>query len=352
MRPLSLLTAAARDLPPAYFALVMATGIISIAAHMLGLHLVGRALFYLNGVFYVVLWLFNGLRLTWFTRHMLADMTDAARGPGYFTWIAATSVLGSQCVALAQAYRVATVLFALACLLWLGLSYAVLASLALKSHKPALDKGINGGWLLVVVAAQSIAVLAADIGGYWAQPFRLDLNFVALAMWLTGGMLYIWLSTLIFYRYFFFELAPADLVPTYWINMGATAISTLAGSLLVASSAYAPYLHSMRPFLKGMTVFYWAVGSWWIPLLLLLGFWQHVIRRFPLTYNPLYWGLVFPLGMYAAATEHMSRSMKLSFLWFIPDIFFCLALLAWGITLFGLLRHMAVAGKSAARGPS
>ncbi|AWN17932.1 tellurite resistance/C4-dicarboxylate transporter family protein [Salinisphaera sp. LB1] len=349
---MKLLTAAARDLPPAYFALVMATGIISIAAHMLGLHLVGRALLYLNGVFYAVLWLLNGLRLTWFTRRMLADMTDAARGPGYFTWIAATSVLGGQCVAIEYAYWVATALFVLASLLWLGLSYTVLASLAIRSDKSTLASGINGGWLLIVVATQSIAVLAADIGAHWPQPFRLDLNFLALAMWLAGGMLYVWVSTLIFYRYFFFELVPADLMPTYWIDMGATAISTLAGSLLITNSAHAPYLHSVRPFLEGMTVFYWAVGSWWIPLLLLLGFWQHVIRRVPLVYNPLYWGLVFPLGMYAAATEHMSRSMKLSFLWFIPDIFFCLALLAWGITLFGLLRHMAVAGKSAARGPS
>ena len=56
-------------------------------------------------------------------------------------------------------------------------------------------------------------------------------------MWLWGGMLYIWLMALIFYRYTFFSLSPGDLEPPYWINMGAMAISTLAGSLLIECAA-------------------------------------------------------------------------------------------------------------------
>jgi hypothetical protein len=40
------------------------------------------------------------------------------------------------------------------------------------------------------------------------------------------------------YRYAFFKMAPADLSPPYWINMGAVAISTLAGAtLLIDASA-------------------------------------------------------------------------------------------------------------------
>ena len=49
-------------------------------------------------------------------------------------------------------------------------------------------------------------------------------------------MLYIWIISLIFYRYTFFTMHPSDLAPPYWINMGAVAISTLAGSLLVLAS--------------------------------------------------------------------------------------------------------------------
>lgn len=58
--------------------------------------------------------------------------------------------------------------------------------------------------------------------------------------------------------------------------MGAMAISTLADSLLILNSPDAPFLHSVLPFLKGITIFYWATGTWWIPMLLILGVWRHV----------------------------------------------------------------------------
>jgi tellurite resistance protein TehA-like permease len=330
------------DLPPAYFAMVMATGIVSIAAYGFGPALIGRLLFYLNLLFYGALILLHACRAIIAPGRCLADMADAGAGPGYFTWIAATAVLGSQCVLLEQAYRAATVRFVLAALLWLVLSYAVFTALAIREDKLTLAEGINGGWLLAVVSMQSLAVLAIQLAGYIGQPVRVELNFAALALWLAGGMLYGWLGSLIFYRYFFFALKPADLVPTYWINMGAMAISTLAGSLLIAhSDAHAPYLESLRPFLEGGTLLYWAGGTWWLPLLVILGIWKHVIRGYRLTYHPLYWGLVFPLGMYAAATEHMSQSMDLAFLRPVPIVFLYIALAAWLTSVTGLALSIA-----------
>ncbi len=101
-------------------------------------------------------------------------------------------------------------------------------------------------------------------------------------------MLYIWMMSLIFYRYTFFRFSPGDLSPSYRINMGAMAISTLAGSLLIINSGGAPFLHSIVPFVKGITVFYWATGTWWIPMLVIVGIWRHVYKRLPLQYDPLY----------------------------------------------------------------
>ncbi len=331
-----------RGLPPAYFAMVMATGIVSIAANELGPVAIGRALFDLNLMLYAALAALHGMRLAWFPRRCFADLADTTAGPGYFTWIAATAVLGSQCITLVHAERAATVLFVLAAALWLMLSYAVFTALALRHPKRALETDINGGWLLAVVAMQGIAVLATHLASDWGQSVHLELHFAALTLWLAGGMLYLWLATLIFYRYYFFELAPCDLVPTYWINMGAMAISTLAGSLLISASyAQAPFLHSLRPFLKGVTLVYWAGGTWWLPLLVILGIWRHLIRRYSLVYDPLYWGLVFPLGMYAVATEHMSHSMGLSFLHPVSVVFFYTALIAWVVTALGLVFRIA-----------
>ncbi len=336
----TLLKAVVCDLHPTYFAMVMATGIVSIAAYKLGLPPIAYGLFYLNCMTYGVLAVLHALRLCWFPHRALSDLHDHSRGPGYFTWIASTAVLGTQCVMLVNAYTVALVLWVLACLLWVGITYTFFTLFIIKKTKPPLEDGINGAWLLAVVATQSVSVLSAHMASEWLEPYRLEVNFLALSMWLWGGMLYIWMIALIFYRYYFFHFSPKDLSPPFWISMGAMATSTLAGSLLIANSPDAPYLDSLLPFLKGFTVFFWATGTWWIPMLLLLALWRHVVKGLSVKYNPLYWGAVFPVGMYTVATEKMTQAMQLEFLQIIPQVFLYIALLVWTVTFLGLLVSM------------
>jgi tellurite resistance protein TehA-like permease len=326
-------------LSPAYFGMVMATGIVSIAAYLLGLPWVAHGLFALNAALYLVLWVLYLARLARYPGAVWRDMNDHLRGPGFFTLIAATSVLGSQCLLLAGNVVLSLWLWALALVLWLVFIYAIFTLLTVKRDKPTLDRGINGGWLLAVVGTQSIAVLGALLAGHIGPQWQLQMNFLALSMWLWGGMLYIWLMALIFYRYTFFPLRPGDLSPPYWINMGAMAISTLAGSLLIANGAHAPFLMALRPFLTGFTVLYWATGTWWIPMLLALGVWRYVCQRFPMRYDPLYWGAVFPLGMYAASTHEMMRAMDVGFLDWLSLLFLYVAMAAWLAAFIGVFRN-------------
>jgi tellurite resistance protein TehA-like permease len=323
-------------LSPAYFGMVMATGIVSLAAYLLAMPGIAQALFQLNIAVYVVLWFLIVLRMARYPRRFFGDMVDHLRGPGFFTTVAGTSVLGSQFVVLAADYRAGIVLWGVAIMLWVGLTYGIFAGFTTKGHKPTLDQGITGAWLLAVVATQSIAVLSAFLAAHIDQPNRLEINFLALSMWLWGGMLYIWMMSLIFYRYTFFPFSAGDLSPPYWINMGAMAISTLAGSLLIVNAPDAPFLLSLLPFIKGFTVFYWATGTWWIPMLVVLALWRYVYKRFPMKYDPLYWGAVFPLGMYAASTNEMIEAMGFDFLRFLPPVFLYIGLAAWTAAFAGL----------------
>ena len=335
------------DLSPAYFGLVMATGIVSLGADMMERPLIARALFLLNILQYGILCVLYVLRALRYPRRFFGDMVSHLRGPGYFTAVAATGILASQFIVQADDLSVGFALWLLAVVLWIGLTYTIFTAFTVKADKPTLDKGISGGWLLSVVATQSLAVSSALLAARIGQPYRLELNLMALSMWLWGGMLYIWMMSLIFYRYVFFRFSPGDLSPPYWINMGAMAISTLAGSLLILNAPHAPFLVSLLPFLKGFTVFYWATGSWWIPMLLLLGVWRYGFQRFPFQYDPLYWGAVFPLGMYAASTWQMDRAMEFGFLAGMPRVFLHIALFAWLVTFTGMVRSVLRLGRGA-----
>lgn len=333
-----------KHLSPAYFALVMATGIISIAAWDFNFSIFATGLFIFNLIAYAVLTCLTALRAIRYPRLLLSDMTDHRIGPGFLTAVAGSCILGAQFLRIAHNVVAAIVLLALGTVLWIGLTYTIFTVLTVKRDKPPLERGLTGGWLITVVATQSVAVLAALIAAEWPQPLRLELNFFALSMWLWGGMLYIWIISLIFYRYTFFAFSPDDLAPPYWINMGAMAISTLAGARLVQNTPDAPFLASLLPFLKGFTVFYWATGTWWIPMLLLLGVWRHLIRRFPLRYDPLYWGAVFPLGMYTVATKQMATALELPFLTPLPPAIFVVALAAWSLAFIGLVWELLAKG--------
>ncbi len=317
----------------------MATGISSIASDRAGFHTIATTLLWLNAGQYLVLWILTFWRLLRYRGALVDDFTDHRRAPGFFSAVAATSVIGNQLI-ITGAYNLALALWVFGLFIWIVLTYAIFTMLTIKETKPTIDQGITGAWLLAVVATQSLAILSALLSRHFEQPVRLHINFLALSMWLWGGMMYIWMISLIFYRYTFFKFSPADFLPPYWINMGAMAISTLAGALLIENAADAPFLETMIPFLKGFTIFFWATGTWWIPILLILMIWRYIYKKFPLRYDPLYWGAVFPLGMYSVCTFEMVRAMTLDFLLPIARLFVYIALLAWAMTFAGLIRSL------------
>ncbi len=325
-----------RTLHPAYFAMVMATGVVAIACHLEGFPLTARALTGLNLVFYAALAVLTLSRLALCREEWIADLSDHTRSVGFFTLVAGTAVLGTELVLILGWYSFASWLWRLSLALWMLFMYSIFASLTVKENKPSLGEGINGGWLIAVVATQTVANLGALIIPQFAR-HREEILFLALSLWLCGGMLYIWMISLIFYRYTFFHFSPSDLMPPYWVNMGAMAISALVGAMLLRNAGSSALLTGLAPFVKGFTVLFWATATWWIPMLVILSVWRQAVKRFRLEYDPLYWGAVFPLGMYTVSTYRLAETLDLPFLFWIPRYFVFAALAAWLAAFAGLL---------------
>ena len=325
-------------LHPAYFALVMATGIVALAAHMHGVAVVPGVLFWLNVVFLAGLVIAMGARIIRHPDAVAADVRSHSRGVGFFTVVAAFGVFGNQLVVQMDAVRPAVFFWIVTAVLWFVVTYGVLSVLTVRPDKPSLADGLNGGWLVSVVATQSISILTVLLLPLVVSAdLQKPLMFAALVLWLGGGVLYLWLMALIFFRYTFVRMSTEDLTPPYWINMGAAAISTLAGATLLEHAALSPVVTELMPFVEGFTLFFWAVGSWWIPMLLILGVWRYLVRGVPFSYDPLYWGGVFPLGMYSVCTQHLTLIFDAPFLVPLSDTFMIIAIAAWMVTFAGLV---------------
>ncbi|HEY7788338.1 MAG TPA: tellurite resistance/C4-dicarboxylate transporter family protein [Casimicrobiaceae bacterium] len=323
---------------PGYFALVMATGIVSIAMEGQGFGVTARILFAVNVVAYAVLWVAGFVRMARSSRGIADDLADHARGPAFLTIVAGTCVLGVQCAQLAGWRIAAGALWVLGLVLWAVLIYAFFAAVTIVEPKPSLEHGLDGSWLLATVSTESIAVLGTIVAGQFARPDVVI--FACLVLFLVGAMLYILIIGLIFFRWIFRPMGVHTLTPTYWINMGAVAITTLAGARLVETAPDYAFVASIEHFLAGFTLFFWATGSWWIPLLVAVFAWRHLHQRMPIRYDPQYWSLVFPLGMYSVATLAYAQGNRLVFLYPLARVFGYVSLVAWALTAIGLVRRI------------
>ena len=246
----------------------MATGIVSLAMNDQGFVSLARALFGINIGAYALLWLAGLARIANAPRAIADDIGSHVRGPAFLTIVAGTCVLGAQCVELAGARAAASALWVSGLVLWLVIIYAFFAAVTLVEPKPRLEHGLDGAWLLVTVATESLCVLGTMIAGQFA---RADIVvFACLVLFLAGAMLYILTISLIFFRWTFRPMGAQMLTPTYWINMGAVAITTLAGARLMDIAPDYAFVASIEHFLAGFTLFFWATGSWWIPLLVVV----------------------------------------------------------------------------------
>lgn len=329
---------AVRGLTPGYFALVMATGIISVGMKLGGHSVLSAALLIICAAAYLVLVLLTVLRLVFFREDFVDEFTDPRRAFGFFTFIAGSDVLGTR-LAMAGYPGVTAVLLVIAIITWLVLGYVTPWTAVLSREDRPVIAHANGTWFIWVVASQSIAVTSASIEPDM-DSMRRVLALIAVVGWSLGVLLYAAAGIFVAARMMLYEFRPIDLNPPYWVAMGAAAITVLAGARIV-DMADAPMVRTTARLIGGTSVVFWAFGTWLIPVLIAAGVWRHYVHRIPLNYEANLWAFVFPLGMYAVSSTYLGQADHLPIVETIGDGWLWLAIAAWLVTFVAMIVHLS-----------
>lgn len=322
-----------RRLPPGSFAFVMASGILSTAFEQVHWSVVSVVLLVIAIAGGVVIAVAQIWRLCAYPRELSADVRNPAVSFGFLTVVAAINVVGVRLFT--PHAPLATIVLTIASVpLWILLVYGLPAALMLGPTTSPAIQSADGSWFLWVVSTQSLAVATGILGEHYATE---ALAALATALWGIGVMLYLMLATLVTLKLLTASHGgDRTMNPSYWIYMGATAITVLAGSQLVGMPLGLPIVEAVRPVVAGFTYVLWAFGVWWIPLLVVFGLWRHAVRHVPLRYEAALWSIVFPLGMFAVASVHFGRAEHLELMTAIGLVGTGVAALAWLLSFLAM----------------
>lgn len=332
-RPVFTVKLSRLDLPPDIFAVVMATGIVSVAADDRAYPRIGDALAALAGGAFVLLTVGLVVRVAARPRSAIGEIGDPDVALRMFTAVAACSVLG---VRFNRHPVVVWALGAASLAAWLVLVPLACRDVASRPRAELRDHA-HGAWLLASVGTAGLGITAADLAGHERSS---ALVITAIVFWLLGLAGYLAVTWLIAWRAVAAPFVPDQVTPDSWILMGALAIATVTGDhvLLAADAAGgAAALGWVRP----VTFVLWVLASLWIPVLLYAELWRVDSRTGSLHFAGVWWSAVFPLGMYAAATAETAAGQGRPPLVTISLVFFWIAFTVWLLVAVGLA-HRAV----------
>jgi tellurite resistance protein TehA-like permease len=335
--PASAWDGAVRGLLPGYFALVMSTGMVSIGLYLHGLDAVSVVVLWLAALSFVILLAGTVLRFLRFRSALVGDLTNPERAFGFFTFVAAVDVVGTRLV-IDDHHDLAGVLLAGALAVWVFLGYVIPVVAVLGRRERPVINHTNGTWFIWAVASQSVTVLAATLQPT-GVPGRNLLALIAVFSWSLGVFLYAVVGILLIVRLTVYPFGPKDINPPYWVAMGATAITVLAGSRIVAMDQ-APTVDVTRGLVAGLALLFWCFGTWLIPALLAIGWWRHITHRIPIHYEPSWWSLVFPVAMYGVGSHYLGVADHLPIVAGVGDVVIWFAVAVWAVVFAGMLAHL------------
>ena len=297
--------------PPASGAVVMGTGIVSIALLLDQRGTLSDILLVLDAVIWIALFALLPARALADPARFRADI----RHPTALTSIAGTGVLGTRLTLLGWDCAGA-ILLIIALAIWLGLVPQVLGHWQV----PTI-----GASFILTVATESLALLGASLAfgerAGWLLyaslvPFCLGLGFYAFVL----------------SRFQFRQLAVG--IGDHWVTGGALAISTVTAGRIALAAQRAGALSGALGSLKTTSLVLWCLTMVWLPALVI-----YEALRPRLRYNVRRWSTVFPVGMYAACSFIVGAVTQTAGITDFARVWVWVALAVWLVVFAAMLRR-------------
>lgn len=341
-----------KAMPSGVFAFVMATGVVSVGMHLVHQEVISIILWIIATAAWVYLTITLLVRAFVYGSTLKAAFGGEGSAFGFFTLPAGTLVIGIRFL-VAGLTGWALGFWILGALIWLFFGYVIPWLVVERAHKLdapqtadsnsvttqnsfglGLLSHIDGTWFVWTVATQSVAILAAMLSAHFAGEF---FPTVALICWSTGLGLYLATIIGLVTRILHLGISPAELNPSFWVVMGALAISCLAGSHIGAMNDASSVAVAAKSIAIGVSLMLWGLATWLVVALLLLGTWRHLARKVGASYVTTLWAMVFPMGVYSAASMTLGKLESTAPIAWCGKVFIWVALTAWALVILDFI---------------
>lgn len=332
----------------------MGTGILAnllqIAPHKFrGMTRIGNAFFFLNCFLFVLFTLISIIRYTRYPWVIWPMLHHPVQSMFIGTFPMALSTIVSSLV-LMVVPEVGTWAKDLAWVLWwINVVLALLSCMGIPfimfhNEGFAMEK-MTAAWLLPVVPA----VVVGATGGLMATVLEPENALITIvtsyALWGMGmgqSMLVIalYMQRLMAYKLPAAEVIVSAFLPLGPLGQGSYGIVQLArvGLTVFPAVDFAGSTSSARPIFDISVVFgliIWAMGVWWLMHAVLAVGLRCAQGR--LHFNMGFWGFVFPLGVFTAATITLGRALSSEFFNYLSLVLIVIVVVLWLLVTWGTL---------------
>lgn len=325
-----------------WFTVVTATTIIASISQLYGYEKVSPYFFIAGLVAFLSIAVFMIVRACLFYKETLNELINPEKTLYLFTVVVAVSLVGVCFSRIFHLQTTASVCWYVAIGFWLGISLFSFSILFLhhKSEDREIVNILHGGWFFVTAGTQSVAFLGVIVAEH-SITHAIFFQLFSFALWSIGASLYLIFMTLIIMRLVFYRFDSNACLSPYWMNVGAAAITALTGSALyqyinIIGGPFVDFL----PFLKGISLFFWSFGLWWLPFLIVLAIRKRTSNSEGFAFTVGYWEVALAIGLYASGTIQLVGLFKGQYLVILSMCFYFAFIVLWCFSSIFTIVHL------------